>query len=102
MKESDWKTFKKIKEKAVEKFYQNALADFSEIIHDNNEPHHSRYLKLCQSVQESDEELGLIFDGLSRSRASQQLLAMRSRGLADETLLQELSEEFLHRTDPEK
>jgi len=42
----------------------------------------------------------LLFDYQSRSKAVMQLIAIRGEGLANETLLNQLSEEFLHATDP--
>ena len=46
--------------------------------------------------------MALIFDGHSRSKEHLQLLAIRSEGLADETLLSNLSEEFFQQTDPKR
>jgi hypothetical protein len=42
----------------------------------------------------------LLFDNHSRSKALIQLLAIRAEGLADDTLLSKLSDEFLKKTDP--
>jgi hypothetical protein len=46
--------------------------------------------------------MALIFDGQSRSNATLQLLAIRSEGLADDSLLKKLSSEFLAAADPNK
>jgi len=46
--------------------------------------------------------MALLFDGHSRSKASLQLLAIRGEGLADETLLNKLSDDFHHETDPSR
>lgn len=100
MKESDWKTFKVIKEKAIERFCSQALEEFEEVISNTEEHVHNRYLLLYKLVQNRDKEMALIFDYHSRSKAAMQLTAMRAKGLADESLLAGLSEEFLEQTDP--
>ena len=87
MKESDWRLFKQIKEKAIEHFCQRVLGD-------------KRYLLLYKLVQNRDKQMQLLFDVHSRSQAPIQLTAIRSEGLADESLLSKLSDEFLEATDP--
>lgn len=102
MKESDWKIFKKIKEKAIEQYCTQALIEFEEVIKNEKEHVHNRYLLLYKLIQNSDKKMGLLFDGHSRSRAALQLLAIRGEGLADEKLIQDLSDEFRQQTDPQK
>src|SRR5690606_17062176 len=102
MKESDWKIFKRIKEKALEKYCSNALADFSRIINNEKEHVHNRYLELYGLVQKRDEELVRLFDEHSRSKAEMQLRLIRKAGLAYEELLGKLSDEFFKFTDPER
>ncbi|MCK5191932.1 MAG: hypothetical protein KAR12_17980 [Methylococcales bacterium] len=102
MKESDWKIFKQIKENAIELFCNNALAEFEEVIKDKNEKSQETYTYLYRLVVNSDKQMALLFDGLSRSKAPLQLIAIRGEGLADETLLNKLSEEFLQQTDPKR
>jgi hypothetical protein len=46
--------------------------------------------------------MSLIFDDHSRSNAPMQLTAIRAKGLADESLLAELSDEFREQTDPKR
>jgi len=99
MKESDWKTFKIIKEQAIEQFCKNALEEYSEVIN-NKESANNRYLLLYKLVQNRDKQMELLFDHQSRSKAIMQLIAIRGEGLANESLLNKLSEEFLHATDP--
>ena len=100
MKESDWKIFKQIKEKAVERFCIESLEEFKEVINDQTENAHNRYLLLYKLVENRDKRMQLLFDVHSRSKALVQLIAIRGEGLADETLLSKLSDEFLKRTDP--
>lgn len=100
MKESDWRIFKQIKEKAIELFCNNALTEYEEIIKDKNETSQETYAYLHRLVINRDKQMALLFDGHSISKASLQLLAIRGEGLADETLLKKLSNNFLQQTDP--
>jgi len=102
MKESDWKIFKEIKEKAIESYCAMVLKEFSEVINDEDEHVHNRYLLLFELVQNRNKEMSLIFDGHSRSRAHIQLLLIRREDLADPQLLEQLSSEFRDETDPDK
>ncbi len=102
MKESDWKKFKVIKERAIERFCSLALEEFEEVIADREEHVHNRYLLLYGLVQNRNKEMSLIFDGNSRSDAPIQLMAIRAKGLVDDSLLIELSDEFRKQTDPKR
>jgi hypothetical protein len=102
MKESDWKIFKEIKERAIEQFCTDALQEFGEVINDNKLHVHNRYLLLYKLVQNRDKQMRLLFDDHSRSKAILQLLAIRGEGLANDELLNKLSEEFLDATDPKR
>ena len=101
MKESDWKIFKEIKNKALEKYCSKVLQEFTEVINNENEHVHERYLHLYKLVKDRDKELSRIFDYHSRSKAHIQLTLIRNEGLADNELLSKLSEEFLEDTDPD-
>lgn len=100
MKESDWKIFKKIKEKAIERYCSNALQEFREVIEDEEEHPHNRYLLLYKLIRNRDKQIQLLFDGHSRSNAPLQLLAIRRENLVEEELLKKMSEDFLESTDP--
>jgi len=102
MKESDWKVFTVLKDKAIEKYCTLALEESQEVISDNKEHVHNRYLYLYKLLQNSNKKMSLLFDGHSRSKAWIQLIAIRSEGLADEELLSKLSDEMLEETDPKK
>ncbi|MDC0598467.1 hypothetical protein OAP18_01290 [Gammaproteobacteria bacterium] len=101
IKESDWKTFNKIKDLAIETFCENAFSEYREIMENESEHIHNRYLHHYKLVQNRNKQMALFFDGHSRSKASLQLLAIRGEGLANKELLSQLSEEFLKNTDPE-
>jgi hypothetical protein len=100
MKESDWNIFKQIKENAIELFCNNALSEYEEVLKEKNEKSQETYTYLYRLVVNRDKKMALLFDGHSRSKAPLQLLAIRGEGLADETLLGKLSDEFLQQTDP--
>lgn len=100
MNESDWKVFKKIKEKAIVKYCSRCFAEFKDVINDESKDIHERYLLNYRLVESRDKQMSVIFDGHSRSKAWLQLLAIRAEGLADESLLLKLSDEFRERTDP--
>jgi hypothetical protein len=102
MTEADWKIFKEIKEKAVEKFCELSLATFREAMDDESMHIHNRYLLNYKLVQNRDKQMGLLFDGQSRSKAPIQLIAIRGEGLADEELIVKLTEGFRNQTDPKK
>ena len=102
MNESDWKIFNKIKESAIEKYCSGVLDDAKDIILGDRESSHEKYLYLYKTLQNRDEHLAVMFDGHSRSKAWLQLIAIRKEGLAEQALLDKLSEEFLTETDPTK
>ncbi len=102
MKESDWKVFTAIKDKAIEQYCTVALEETQEVLSDHKKHVHERYLFLYKLLQNSNKKMALLFDGHSRSKAWIQLIAIRSEGLADEALLSKLSDEFRDKTDPEK
>ena len=100
--ESDWKKFKKIKEKALEKFCGEALYDFEEAITDKKATNHGKYLHLYKLVENYDKNLGNIFNGNSRSKAHLQLTLMRSEGLVEDEDLLNLSGDFQELTKPNR
>ena len=99
MKESDWKVFKKIKNRALERYCQRVLDEFQAVITNTDEHVHDRYLRLYDLVHKRNKEMAQMFDGHSRSRAWLQLVAIRSHALADEEMLAELTDEFREQTD---
>lgn len=100
--ESDWKIFKKIKERALEKYCLECIAEYMAILNKSDLSPHERYLSHYKAVQERDETLARIFNGLSRSKAFMQLVSIRINGLADEDLVSQLSEEYQTQTDPKR
>lgn len=100
--DSDWKIFKKIKEKALDKYCERALEHVEKTIWNSDATNQERFLALFDFMQESNTKLGDIFDAHSRSRAFFQLLLMRREGLVEDEDLEGLTEEILEFTNPEK
>lgn len=102
IKESDWRVFKAIKEEALDSFCEERLSEYEAIIKDNSQTAHERYLNLFKLSKARDKEMAWLFDGHSRSKAFLQLLAIRSEGLANQDLVERLSEELRSQTDPKR
>ncbi len=101
MKEPDWKLFNKIKEEAIDKFCCNALEEFNDVINNNPNCAHNKYLYLYKLVENKDKEMHLLFDGHSRSKVNLQLFGMRMNSLANEDLIKKLSNELQNSSNPE-
>jgi hypothetical protein len=102
MKESDWKVFTKLKDKAIEKYCTLVLGESQKIILDQKNDVHNRYLSLYTLLQSRNKQMAILFDGHSRSKAWIQLMLIRREGLVDEVLLAKLSDKLRNETDPEK
>ncbi|KGK01634.1 hypothetical protein [Thalassotalea sp. ND16A] len=102
MKESDWKIFIQIKDKAIEKCCSSVLEKSQSVISNKNDDAHKRYLNLYEHIDKSNRKIADLFDGHSRSKAWLQLLMIRREGFADEELVKQLSEEFQNHTNPNK
>ena len=90
--EADWKLWRRLRERALERYCQTALNEFAEF-KDGEGSAHQRYLKLYQLVQRRDQELGEIFDGPKRSNAFFQITFAVQAGLVSPDELALLSEE---------
>jgi hypothetical protein len=96
MKESEWKKFKKLKEKCLERYCEEVLSDAQSICNLDGKTNHERYLELYQLMKTKDKELGKAFDGLSRNLAHSQLLLMFRKGLVREAELNEFEIETIN------
>jgi hypothetical protein len=79
--ESDWKIFKPVRERALERFCERVLIEAERIRADVSKSQHERYVATYQLLKERDKELELAFDHLRRSTALVQLANFRSLGL---------------------
>ncbi len=102
IKESDWKIFKGVRKKALERFCQRILDECQAIMQDNSRSAHERYLEIFQLIQERDIDIANAFDQFSRSSAAICLYRMRIHNLLTDEEISEFSEDFQHMTEPEK
>ncbi len=101
IKESDWKKFKKIKAAALNRFCGTILKDISEGLNDRDIPtNHARYLYLYKLIENYDEQIALLFNDHSRSKAIIQLIMLRQDGLVNESDIVGLSDELKEQTNP--
>jgi len=100
MKESDWKIFKKIKANALDLFRQNTLNDLKAVIEDSKQTHHERYGEIYDLVHTQNKIMASLFDGHSRSNAGLQLMLMRQHKIANQTLIEKMSDETQANTKP--
>src|SRR5262249_33751248 len=91
--ESDWRTFKPLREIALQRFCERVLAEIARIGADGEMNPHERYCAIYRLVRERDREIEPIFDYLRRSTAVRQICAFRSHDL--------LTDEELRRFSPE-
>jgi hypothetical protein len=79
--EPDWKIFKPVRERALERFCERVLTEAESIRSDASKSQHARYIDLYHLMRDRDKELAQVFDHLRRSTAVMQLAAFRSLGL---------------------
>lgn len=94
IKESDWKVFKKLYPLALERFYDRAVNELQQITTEGEMDSEDRYHKIYRTVQDRDEKLAQLFDGVyRRSAAFIQLISYYREGLITKEELNKLSEE---------
>ena len=79
--ESDWKTFRELREAALQRFCKRVLEELLSLIRDDSRSHHERYLAVFGLIQERDEQLAHAFNEPARSRMIIQLAAIHALGL---------------------
>jgi hypothetical protein len=92
--ESDWKIFKELKNKALERFSQRILDESLAICGNSALSAHERYRELYSLIHQRDKEMAWAFDGLSRSKARLQLSLMQNLELLTQEELARFSEGF--------
>lgn len=101
--ESDWKKFKKIKEKALEDFCGTILSDIKDGLGSKDNPtNHGKYIYLYRLIENYDKQIALLFNDHSRSKAAIQLMMLRGEGLVIDADVKELSVELQEQTKPGK
>lgn len=86
--EREWRTFKEVRERALARFYDRTLAEFTKVIDPaSGGSGKDRYHRLYKRVRKRDRELANAFDDFRRSTYLQQLIIMCSMNLVtDEEL----------------
>jgi len=90
--ESDWKIFRELYSRALERFCQRVLADVERISGDSKKTAQERYLKVYRLVTNRDQDLARAFDGPRRSQVISQLTLMYSMGLLEPEELDRFSD----------
>ncbi|QJI33281.1 hypothetical protein [Pseudomonas sp. ADAK13] len=93
--ESDWKKFKALRALALERFYLGVLAAAKSISERETLSAEARYRTLYRLTKDRDNDIVLMFDFYSRSKARESLAQMISHDLLTDSELSVLSEETL-------
>ncbi|WP_018937828.1 MULTISPECIES: hypothetical protein [unclassified Thioalkalivibrio] len=101
IKESDWKRFSRLKETALDRYCERALANCRATMEQEDQSNHERFLDLYQQLNEANERLAFIFDGHARSKALYQFTCMRREGLIEDAELEAFTTEFVEQTRPQ-
>jgi hypothetical protein len=75
--ERDWRHYKEVRDRALQRFCQRALDDCRALADDRSQTAHERYLAVYQLIQDRDRDIDRAFDGLSRYNAVWSLIVMR-------------------------
>jgi len=94
IRESDWKVLRRVKEAALDRFCQGALARIQEASAEKVGTAHERYLNMFRLIENEDGEMAEIFDDLRRSNAVTHLLSMRAAGLVTDEEYADFSQEL--------
>jgi len=81
--ESDWKTFRELRDVALERFCRRVLEELEALRLDTSRTYHERYLDVFRWLQKRDEELAHAFNDPRRSRMIAQLAAIHAYGLLE-------------------
>jgi hypothetical protein len=81
--ESDWGSFRELRQHALERFCKRALEEVQTILHDGSRSYHTRYLDVYRLLTTRDEELAHAFNDPRRSRMIVQLAAIHAYGLLE-------------------
>jgi hypothetical protein len=93
IKESDWKVFRRLREIALERFCQRALAEMQYVASEPQKTSHERYLAVWKVMNGRDDELAAAFNNPRRSVMLEQLTLMRSRKLLTDEEMAEFSDD---------
>lgn len=91
--ESDWKVFRELRDKALERFCQRVLSHIRHLASDDTRTFHDRYIEICKLIDAHDRELAHAFNGPRRSQAVIQLALIHSHDLLESEELARLTSE---------
>lgn len=97
--EADWKTYKRIRDQAQDRYAQRVLDDAERLCRNGSMPVQDRYAELSRMVRVRDKEMAGIFDTLRRSSALLCLMMMRRNELVSEEEMQSFSPELQRATE---
>ena len=92
MRESDWKLLSRLKPLALDRLCQRILSQIAELA-SSPDSSHDRYLAIFRLIAERDREIALCFNGLSRSKVVERLIAIRALDLISDEEFAGFSEE---------
>lgn len=91
--ESDWRRFKEVRAKLLERYCDRVLEEVSAASRTAEGSAHDRYLNVYTIVKQRDKQLANAFDDFRRSTAVMQLGIMRRMGLLTDEELRLFSEQ---------
>ena len=91
--ESDWKVFKKVREKALDRYCRRVLEECERICLDETKSAHKRYGTLYGYIRARDKDMAKAFDDFRRSTAVLCLMLMHKYDLLREDEIQAFSGE---------
>jgi hypothetical protein len=94
IKESDWKVFRKVRELALERYCQRVIKEVRQVIDNDRNSYHERYLELWKLLNHRDKTLGIAFDDPRRSQALIQIANIEAENLLTEDELNQFSDEL--------
>lgn len=92
--ERDWKTWRKLRELALERFCKQTLDSITQIGNDANQSSHARYLQIYELISQRDKLLARSFDPHTRSYALGHIMSMQVQKLLTAGELASFSEEI--------
>lgn len=91
--ESDWKIFKKVREKALDRFCRRILEECENICRDETKSAHERYGTLYSHLQDRNKEMAKTFDDFRRSTAVLSLMLIHQYDLLTEDEIREFGDD---------
>lgn len=102
--ERDWKVFRELYEKALDRFCRRALDEIGTLCTsaDGGRTNHQRYAAVYGRLREINKDMTAAFDDFARSKALIQIIIMRRMDLWTDEELARFSAETLEQTRPRR